>query len=51
MTELVRRPALERLLELEDHVQWYGQLMNLPQTIAYFVQLDYWLRRFDIRLV
>ncbi len=51
LTELVSRPALERLLTHEDHVQWYGQLMNLPQTIAFFIQLDYWLKRFKIRLV
>lgn len=49
LTELVKREELERLLRHEDHVQWYGQLMNLPQTIAFFIQLDYWLRRFDIR--
>ena len=48
---LVDRKALERLLSGEDHIQWYGQLMNLPQTIAYFIQLDYWLRRFGAELV
>ncbi len=51
LTELVKREELERLLRHEDHVQWYGQLMNLPQTIAYFVQLNCWLERFDIKLV
>ena len=51
MTELVKREALERLLTHSDHVQWYGQLMNLPQTIAFFIQLDYWMKRFEIKLV
>lgn len=51
VTELVRIEALERLLTLQDHVQWYGQLMNLPQTIAYFLQLDYWLERYHVKLV
>ena len=50
LTELVNPEELERLLAHEDHVQWYGQLMNLPQTIAYFLQLNYWLERFDIKL-
>ena len=50
ITELVRREQLERLLKHEDNVQWYGQLMNLPQTIAYFVQLDYWMKRYGIKL-
>lgn len=51
LTELVRREELERLLTHADRVQWYGQLMNLPQTIAFFVQLDYWLKRYSIKLV
>ena len=51
MTELVKREALEKLLTHSDHVQWYGQLMNLPQTIAFFIQLDYWMKRFEIKLV
>ena len=50
LTQLVKRDELEKLLRGEDHVQWYGQLMNLPQTIAFFIQLNYWLERFDISL-
>lgn len=50
MTELVKREELERLLTHEDHVQWYGQLMNLPQTIAFFIQLDHWMKHFDIKV-
>ena len=50
LTGLVERSELERLLRHEDHVQWYGQLMNLPQTIAFFIQLDCWLKRFGIKL-
>ncbi len=50
LTELVKRSELERLLTHEDHVQWYGQLMNLPQTIAFFIQLDTWLKTYNIRL-
>ena len=50
LTQLVKREELEKLLRHEENVQWYGQLMNLPQTIAYFIQLNYWLERFDIKL-
>ena len=50
LTQLVKREELEKLLRHEENVQWYGQLMNLPQTIAYFIQLGHWLERFDIRL-
>ena len=51
LTELADRSALEGLVSHSDRVQWYGQLMNLPQTIAFFVQLDYWLRKFNINLI
>ncbi|HBB72233.1 MAG TPA: asparagine synthase (glutamine-hydrolyzing) [Ruminococcus sp.] len=51
LTDLVRREELEKLLRHADHVQWYGQLMNLPQTIAFFIQLDHWMKRFGVRLV
>lgn len=49
LTELVKREELEQLLTHKDKVQWYGQLMNLPQTIAFFIQLDYWLRKFNVQ--
>ena len=51
ITELVKREELEKLLRHEENIQWYGQLMNLPQIIAYFIQLDYWLRKFSIKLL
>lgn len=51
LAELVKMEELQKLIRHEDNVQWYGQLMNLPQIIAYFIQLDYWLRKFDIKLV
>ena len=50
LTQLVKKEELERLLRHEDKVQWYGQLMNLPQTIAFFIQLDYWLKKFNIEM-
>lgn len=30
---------------------WYGQLMTTPQTIAWFVQLNYWLQKYRVELV
>lgn len=50
LTKLVKRDELEKLLRHEEHIQWYGQLMNLPQTIAFFIQLDKWLRLYNISL-
>lgn len=51
LLDLVRREALEALLDRRDPQPWYGQLMTTPQTIAYFLQLDHWLRAYQVRLV
>ncbi len=48
---IVRREALEGLLSHDDPQPWYGQLMTAPQTIAYFLQLDHWMRAYHVRLV
>jgi len=42
---LVRREQLEALLEQKTPWPWYGQLMRRPQTMAYFLQLDFWLKQ------
>lgn len=47
---LVRRDALEELLTTQRATPWYGQLMTTPQTIAYFLQLNYWLERYQVKL-
>ena len=49
LTQIVKREELEKLLLQTENVQWYGQLMNLPQITAFFVQLDYWLKKFEIK--
>ena len=29
---------------------WFGQLMAGPQLMAYFIQIDYWMRKFKLEL-
>ena len=45
---LVDREALRTFLDQEEPWPWYGQLMKRPQTIAYFLQMDLWLRHYKI---
>ena len=45
---IIRGEALSQLLNGEQQWPWYGQLMRRPQTMAYFVQLDFWLRHYRI---
>ena len=47
---LVRREAAAELLTGEYPWPWYGQLMRAPQTMAYLLQIEFWLRFYKIRL-
>lgn len=49
--QLVRKEALEDLLTAEYAWPWYGQLMKVPQTIAYMLQIDFWLREYNISVI
>ena len=47
---LISRPALQEYLASTPQWPWYGQLMAMPQTLAYFLQINYWLERYEIHL-
>ena len=49
--ELVNREAARELLDTEYPWPWYGQLMKAPQTIAYLLQIDFWLRHYGIDIM
>lgn len=51
LLQLVQREALEQLLTAEYTWPWYGQLMKVPQTIAYMLQIDFWLRKYRVSLL
>lgn len=45
---IVNPKAVEALLEAEYSAPWYGQLMKAPQTMAYILQIDHWLRKYRV---
>ena len=45
---LLRRETAQELLSADSPWPWYGQLMRRPQTIAYILQLDFWLRHYSV---
>jgi asparagine synthase (glutamine-hydrolysing) len=49
--QILKKEEIENLLKSTSQTPWYGQLMTVPQTIAYFVQLNYWLEKYDIKIV
>lgn len=48
---IVSREALSDLLKSPSSSPWYGQLMTGPQTIAYFLQLQFWLDHYKIQVL
>jgi asparagine synthase (glutamine-hydrolysing) len=49
--EIADRKAVKALLNGEETSRrWYGQLMTRPQTIAYFWQINEWMKQFGVRV-
>lgn len=51
LLQIVSQQSLEELLKADSAIPWYGQLMTTPQTIAYFLQINHWLKSNSIRIV
>ena len=49
LLDFIKKDKLTELLTENKSQPWYGQLMTTPQTIAYFIQFDYWLRKYRVR--
>ena len=49
--QLVDWDAARSLLTAEYAWPWYGQLMKVPQTICYLLQIDTWLRQYHVDLL
>ena len=50
--QLVDRKAVERFLgEKSDYGKpWFGQLMAGPQMMAYLLQVNYWLKKYEVQI-
>lgn len=47
--EYVRALALS--IKPDTNIPWFGQLMNAPQLLAFLVQIDFWLREYNVSVV
>ena len=50
---MLDKNAIESIIENPDKITtpWYGQLMTTPQTIAYMIMLNYWMKKFSVQIV
>ena len=47
-----RKKAAQFLAQPKDYGKpWFGQLMAGPQMLAYMIQVDYWLKKYNIEIV
>ena len=51
LLQIVSKSSLEALLNAEFVWPWYGQLMKVPQTIAYMLQINYWLEKYKVSVI
>ena len=49
--EILKKDKLQELVNGRENVQWYGQLMNNPQIMAYILQFNYWLKKFNVKIL
>lgn len=48
---LISREGIRQYFISEAPWPWYGQLMRRPQTIAWLLQLDFWLRHYQVEIL
>lgn len=49
--QIVSREAAKELLTSEYAWPWYGQLMKVPQTVAFLLQVNIWLMKYKISVI
>lgn len=48
--QLIKADDLVRLIDGEMKWPWYGQLMQTPQTVAYMLQINFWLQQYNVSI-
>lgn len=48
--KIFNKERMHILIKEENSVPFYGQLMTTPQTIAYYLQINYWLKKYKIKI-
>lgn len=49
--QIIKKSALEQVTTDEYAWPWYGQLMKLPQTIAFILQVNTWMELYNIEII
>ena len=49
--EILKQSEVKKLIDTTDTIYWYGQLMATPQTKAYLLQVNYWIKKKNVIFV
>lgn len=49
--QIVAPDAIRKLSSESYTWPWYGQLMRVPQTMAYMLQIDFWMRHYGVVVI
>ncbi len=49
--QIVSPQAIAKLLQDSYEWPWYGQLMKTPQTMAYMLQIDFWMHHYHVEVI
>ena len=49
--EILKQSELKKLIDTSETIYWYGQLMATPQTKAYLLQVNYWIKKLGVIFV
>ena len=49
-TYLVNKEVIEEMIMDDKEIMWYGQLMRKPQVLAYLLQVDMWLKEYQVMI-
>lgn len=51
LMDILSEKGIQNCLDSNSLWPWYGQLMRRPQTIAFILQLEFWLRHYHVELL
>lgn len=49
--QIINKSEAASLLEGQFKWPWYGQLMKRPQTLAYILMINMWLKAYNVRII
>ena len=52
--EIINKDTVQEIVDTKGKAYktpWFGQLMTGPQMIAYLIQVDIWLREYNVNIL